>query len=195
MTDKIFKLIRDCETTEKQANNKVYVMINRQTNEIISIPERKSKYYTSIDSLYNAYNRYVNSINAIDEDNIAFREIKLADYDLSDEDNDKLMKLIYENKVKYTSTLFKQVVKLHNNFTINFVKNNECKRCAIRIRKSKSYNERHNIKSGYYLSEICTYTNDYLYFAETMPQLREILLDEVKKGNIEIPEAGLYVED
>lgn len=194
MTNKIFKLIRECEAThEDVCDNKVYIMMNIENDEIIKVPGCKTKYYTSIQSLYDAYVCYLNSAVAINEDNIAFREIKLADYDLTNEDNNKLMKLILSNKINYSPKLFAQIVKYHNSFNIKFIKENKNVKCRVTCRKGSRYASL-GVPLGYYIVNSDDIVESY-YYAKTMPQLRELLLDEIKRGNIEITEAGLHMED
>lgn len=115
---------------------------------------------------------------------------------------------------KYSiSKKIRNVITYHNTFVINFVKENKSVLVVISCLKTK--NDIKNGISGYHvyayeeLLQMCGHENfiyyrsykyishllHSLYFAETMPKLRELLVNEVKKGNIEIPEAGLYVED
>ena len=174
--------------------DKYYALINNQTGDIIHLDTSRNYYYRGINSLYRAYKRCLNNSN-ISINNIGFKELKLTSFDLSTEDNDKLMNLIHDNKINYSNKLIARVVKMHGLFYINFIKENKSVKCWITCHKSKNDIKR-GIYPGFYVYD-CE-NRDWenpCYYAETMPKLRELLVYEVKKGNIEIPEAGLYVED
>lgn len=219
MRDDIFKSIRESvKTVDKNINitnndindaiddakkqqldydstrDKYYALIDNQTGDIIHLNTSRNYYYRGINSLYRAYKQCLNNEN-ISINNIGFKELKLTPFDLSAEDNDKLMNLIHDNKINYSNKLFTRVVKMHGRFNISFIKENKSVKCWITCRKSKS-DIKCGICPGFYVydCENRDWKNPY-YYAETMPKLRKLLVNEVKKGNIEIPEAGLYVED
>lgn len=198
MTNDIFKTIREIERNRgKQRKNnsgedKYYALVNKQTGDIIQLSSSNRCYYKGIASLYRAFVRCLDEMN-VPIDDIGFKEFKLIECDLTDNDQNELQNFIDNNRNKYSLTLFKRVVAQHNTFNIKFIKENKSVMCRIMCRKSKHYS-RFNTALGYYIYDADDYKHEY-YFAETMPKLRELLLDEVKKGNIEIPEAGLYVED
>ena len=170
----------------------LYVMQNKQTGEIIASPTTKQVYYSRLKNLYNAYQSCVLNKHRLNcsVDDIVFKKFELIESELSKKDISYIDN-ITEN---YIRDLFpknlKRVIK-YPKYKID-VRLPKSEKGLIECFIQRCKNEELGIFE-YGLTDWTT--GEIYYIASDIQKLRELIYLENKKGNIEIKEAGLYLED
>lgn len=170
----------------------LYAMQNKQTGEIITSPTTKQLYYSRLKNLYNAYLSCVINKHRLkcSIDDIVFKKFELTECELSKKDVSYINN-ITENYIRdsFPKNL-KHVIKYPKyKIDVRLPKSEKgLIECFIQRRKNE---ERGTLEYG-----LTNWTTGEIYYlANDIMQLRELIYRENKKGNIEIKEAGLYLED
>ena len=167
----------------------LYAMINKHSGELIRSNKSTIGYYKTIESLINGYGLGVKDKLDITFKDIEIKKFNLVECDLTDDELNSIDENI-DKRIDEKRLLKKLNVINHFNrdIRIHFMQENKYCSCVIIYSKSKKIDKKVSIL-------IDKNTGEEYYHADSIPDLRLVLYDEYKKGNIEILDADLYIKE